>query len=96
MLPRTKPAAGRWSITWAANSRRWPRPAPISTPGRAEIDGEGLDAILINASGCGTTVKDYGYMLRGDPAYAQKAARISALAKDVTEYLAALAAGATG
>lgn len=50
----------------------------------------GLDAIVITASGCGTTIKDYGFMLRLDPAYAGKAARVSALAKDVTEYLAAL------
>jgi glycolate oxidase iron-sulfur subunit len=56
----------------------------------AEIDGAGLDAILITVSGCGTTVKDYGFMLRTDPAYATKAARVSALAKDVTEYLATL------
>ena len=56
----------------------------------AEIDGGGLDAILITVSGCGTTVKDYGFMLRSDKAYATKAARISTLAKDVTEYLATL------
>jgi glycolate oxidase iron-sulfur subunit len=55
-----------------------------------EIEGEGLDAILITASGCGTTVKDYGFMLRTDPAYAAKAARVAALAKDVSEYLATL------
>ena len=54
------------------------------------IDNGGLDAILITASGCGTTVKDYGYMLREDAAYAEKAARVSALAKDVTEYLSTL------
>src|ERR1019366_947606 len=42
---------------------------------------KGLDAILITASGCGTTVKDYGFMLRTDPAYAGKAAKVSALAK---------------
>ena len=53
-------------------------------------DEGGLDAIIITASGCGTTIKDYGFMLRLDPAYAQKAARISGLAKDVTEYLASL------
>jgi len=47
----------------------------------------GLDAIVINASGCGTTVKDYGFMLREDAAYAEKAARIAALAKDVTEVI---------
>src|SRR5450631_906564 len=56
----------------------------------AEIDRDGLDAILITVSGCGTTIKDYGFMLRTDPIYAAKAARISALAKDVTEYLATL------
>ncbi|WP_192384800.1 glycolate oxidase subunit GlcF [Mesorhizobium silamurunense] len=54
------------------------------------IEQGGLDAIIITASGCGTTIKDYGFMLRLDPAYAEKAARVSALAKDVTEYLAAL------
>ena len=50
----------------------------------------GLDAIAINASGCGTTVKDYGFMLRDDPAYADKAARIAALARDVTEIVESL------
>jgi len=55
-----------------------------------EIDGEGLDAILITLSGCGTTVKDYGFMLRADPAYADKAARVAALARDISEYLGRL------
>lgn len=50
----------------------------------------GLDAIVINASGCGTTVKDYGYMLRNDPDWADRAAAISALAKDVTEMMSEL------
>ena len=54
------------------------------------IEDGGLDAIIITTSGCGTTVKDYGHMLRHDAAYADKAARVSALAKDVTEYLATL------
>jgi glycolate oxidase iron-sulfur subunit len=52
-----------------------------------EIQHGGLDAILVTASGCGTTIKDYGFMLRGDPAYAEKAARVSALAKDISEFL---------
>ena len=56
----------------------------------AEIEGKGLDAILITASGCGTTIKDYGFMFRNEPAYAEKAARVAALAKDVTEYLETL------
>ncbi|MDQ6435208.1 glycolate oxidase subunit GlcF [Mesorhizobium sp. LHD-90] len=55
-----------------------------------QIEQGGLDAIVITASGCGTTIKDYGFMLRFDPAYAEKAARVSALAKDITEFLATL------
>jgi glycolate oxidase iron-sulfur subunit len=54
------------------------------------IDNGGLDAIIITASGCGTTIKDYGWMLREDPAYAEKAKRVSELAKDITEYLAGI------
>jgi glycolate oxidase iron-sulfur subunit len=53
----------------------------------AEIERHGLDAVLITASGCGTMIKDYGFLLRTDPAYAAKAARVSVLAKDVTEFL---------
>jgi len=56
----------------------------------AEMDGEGLDAIIITASGCGTTIKDYGFMFREDPDYAEKAARVSAIAKDITEYVTSL------
>lgn len=55
-----------------------------------ELEEGGLDAIIITASGCGTTIKDYGHMLRLDPAYAEKAKRISALAKDITEYLSSI------
>jgi glycolate oxidase iron-sulfur subunit len=51
-----------------------------------EIDNGGLDAIVINTSGCGTTVKDYGHMFRNDP-LAADAARISAIAMDVSEIL---------
>jgi len=59
-----------------------------------EIETDGLDAIIVTASGCGTTIKDYGYMLRSEEAYAAKAARVSALAKDISEYLASLDLGA--
>jgi glycolate oxidase iron-sulfur subunit len=51
-----------------------------------EERGEGLDAIVINTSGCGTTVKDYGHMFRNDP-LAADAARVSELAQDVSEVL---------
>jgi glycolate oxidase iron-sulfur subunit len=53
-----------------------------------ELAGEGLDAIVINTSGCGTTVKDYGFMFRAQPApWPDRAAAISARAKDITEFL---------
>ncbi len=55
-----------------------------------EMDGEGLDAIVTTTSGCGTTIKDYAHLFRDDPVYAKKAARVAALAADVTEYLARL------
>ena len=57
---------------------------------RKEASGEGLDAILVTTSGCGTVIKDYGYLLREDAAFAADAAKMSALAKDITEYVAGL------
>jgi len=48
----------------------------------------GLAAIVVATSGCGTTLKNYGFMLRHDPAYAARAARVSALARDVCELVA--------
>ena len=62
--------------TAAKNIRAW----------AAEMDNGGLDAIVINTSGCGTTVKDYGHMFRNDP-LAADAARVSAIAMDVSEVL---------
>ena len=57
----------------------------------AEIDRGGLDAIIVNTSGCGTTVKDYGFMFRAEPEpWRSRAERVSALAMDVSEYLATL------
>lgn len=56
----------------------------------AEREVRGLDAILVTASGCGTTVKDYGFMLRTDAAYAEKARQVSALAQDISEYVSDL------
>lgn len=52
----------------------------------AEVTGEGLDAIVINTSGCGTTIKDYGHMFRNDP-LSDDAAKVSALARDISEVL---------
>lgn len=61
-----------------------------------EYEGEGLDAVVINASGCGTTVKDYGFMLRSDPQWSARAAIVAGLAKDVTEVLRELQLKPTG
>ncbi|RYF03596.1 MAG: glycolate oxidase subunit GlcF [Oxalobacteraceae bacterium] len=55
------------------------------------IEG-GVDTIVINASGCGAMIKEYGHLLADDPAYAEKAARVSAAAKDVSEVLPAFEA----
>ena len=65
--------------TAARNIRAWAR----------EMDGEGLDAIVINTSGCGTTVKDYGHMFRTE-SLAGDAARVSAIAMDVSEVVTKL------
>ena len=62
--------------TAAKNIRAWAK----------EMDGDGLDAIVINTSGCGTTVKDYGHMFRND-ALADDAARVAGIAMDVSEVL---------
>ena len=55
-----------------------------------EAGANGLDAILVTTSGCGTVIKDYGYMLREDRDYADPAAKVSGLARDITEYVASL------
>ena len=52
-----------------------------------EIDNGGLDAIVVNASGCGTSVKDYGHMLRDDPQWADAAAAVAGRARDITEWM---------
>jgi glycolate oxidase iron-sulfur subunit len=56
----------------------------------AEMTGKGLDAVVANASGCGTHAKDFGYLLRNDPRYATQAAAVSAKARDITEVLTSL------
>jgi len=56
----------------------------------AEADRGSLDAILVTTSGCGTVIKDYGYMLRQDSDFAAGAAKVSALAKDISEYVGGL------
>ncbi|CAN5720140.1 glycolate oxidase subunit GlcF [soil metagenome] len=55
-----------------------------------ELDGQGLDAIITNASGCGSTVKDYAELFLDEPLFAAEAARVAAISKDISEFLAEL------
>jgi glycolate oxidase iron-sulfur subunit len=55
-----------------------------------EAERGGLDAIVVTTSGCGTVIKDYGFMLREDRDFAESAATVSALAKDISEYVGSL------
>jgi glycolate oxidase iron-sulfur subunit len=56
----------------------------------AEVERGGLDAILVTTSGCGTVIKDYGFMLREEADFAAAAAKVSTLAKDITEYVSGI------
>ncbi|MBI4525508.1 MAG: 4Fe-4S dicluster domain-containing protein [Deltaproteobacteria bacterium] len=60
---------------------------------RVNIDAflaAGVDAVIVNAAGCGAAMKEYGHLLRGDPIYAERASRFSRMVKDATEFLAGL------
>jgi glycolate oxidase iron-sulfur subunit len=70
-------------LSAAANIKAW----------TALWDGRGPDRIVINASGCGTMVKDYGFLFRTDATLADTAARVSAMARDVSEVIAELGIG---
>ncbi len=69
---------------------------------RANIDAwwpyvqSGIEAIVMNASGCGVTVKEYGHLLQDDPTYAARAKRISELTRDLSELLPDLAPALRG
>lgn len=72
--------------TAAKNIRAWAK----------EMNGEGLDHIVINTSGCGTTVKDYGFMFRNDAELSEDAAKVSAMARDIVELMAKVGLEPTG
>ncbi|MBA1146362.1 glycolate oxidase subunit GlcF [Ectothiorhodospiraceae bacterium WFHF3C12] len=82
------------SVCCGAVSQHLGAPAEARELIRRNIDAwwphveQGVDAIIVNASGCGTQVKDYGRLLRDDAAYAERAERISALCMDPVEFLA--------
>ena len=81
MLRRINPPS------WAARMTALAFARANITAWLAEADRDGLDAILVTTSGCGTVIKDYGFMLREDRDFAASAAKVSALAKDITEYV---------
>lgn len=54
------------------------------------FDREVVDVIVVNVAGCGSNIKDYGYLLRDDPQYAERAAALSAKTRDISEFLAEL------
>jgi glycolate oxidase iron-sulfur subunit len=56
----------------------------------AVFEAAGVDVVAVNAAGCGSAMKEYGHLLRDDPAYAERAAAFSAKVRDVTELLADL------
>ena len=70
-----------------ANIDAWWPHVEVEAPNAAG----GVEAIIMNASGCGVTVKEYGHILKDDPVYAAKAARISELTQDLSEWLPELA-----
>jgi glycolate oxidase iron-sulfur subunit len=71
----------------------WPYIEPQSA---AHGQSKGVEAIVMNASGCGVTVKEYGHILRDDPLYAAKAARVSELTQDLSELLPTLVEALAG
>ncbi len=60
---------------------------PLIQGDGGEAIGAAVETIVMNASGCGVTVKEYGHILRDDPLYAAKAARVSAMTRDLSEML---------
>jgi glycolate oxidase iron-sulfur subunit len=61
-----------------------------------DVFPDGLDAVIVNAAGCGAAMKEYGHLLRDDPAYAARAQLFAAKVRDVTEWLAASLDAPTG
>ncbi len=85
--PKVKGVAARSPFIWARGDAKAFAKRNIDA-WHAQRQGEPFDAIIVNASGCGTTVKDYAHLFAGDPAYAEKAKYVSALAKDISEFAA--------
>ena len=80
-------AAARSPITWATRQERSHFAKRNVDAWSKELAKGPVDAIIVNASGCGTMVKDYGHLLKREPDYAARAARISDLAQDISEFV---------
>ena len=86
-LVKDESAAARSSISLAARRKCTRRRGAMSMLGRRALREGKLDAILVTASGCGTMIKDYGHLLARDRGYATRAAEMSQLTRDVSEFL---------
>ena len=85
VLPKNESCCGALVHHMGKEEQSHAMAAQLINAWMTEHERDPLDAIVITASGCGTTIKDYGFMFRNDPTMAEKAATISALAKDITE-----------
>ena len=88
--PKARKCCGALTLHMGREEKRSARPRLASTRGTREIERRGLDAVVVNASGCGTTVKDYGHLFRATIAVADRADAIAKRALDVTELMAKL------
>ncbi len=86
IAPRTQPCCGALLV----HAGEEPAALELAKKTIDTFEGSDLDAIVSNAAGCGSNVKDYAYLLRDDPAYADRARSFSAKCKDVSEVLAGL------
>ena len=86
MISRTRPAAARWCIPRQGGGGARLRPPQYRRLDR-RLREKPLDAILVTTSGCGTMVKDYGNLLARDRGYAERAAYVGKLARDITEFI---------
>ena len=86
IIPREQPCCGALML----HSGMEGEAAPLAKKMIAAFEGTEVDAIVINAAGCGSTMKEYGYLLRDAPAWAARAAAFSAKCRDISEILCEL------
>jgi glycolate dehydrogenase iron-sulfur subunit len=86
VIPRKQPCCGALML----HSGMEDEAAALARKMIAAFEAADVDTIIINSAGCGSTMKEYGYLLRDDPAWAERAAAFSAKCRDIAEFLAEL------